>query len=165
VSLDLSRDPLTRQRSPWLPVADDDVVRLLRRYGCAEIAVLHRRVHDGELRAIRSCDPPEYSWHLSVSHHRTGLRAERRAPRYPTWDELADARYELLPSNIDVVMHLPPPDEYVSAERTTFHLHEHRPVASEAAAWRVGVDAHPSRGATTGAIDDPAPALPSGADS
>jgi hypothetical protein len=61
-------------------------------------------------------------WHLSVSHTIRGTRA----PRYPTWDELADARYTLLPDDIDVVMHLPPPSEYVAVHDTTFHLHEYR---------------------------------------
>lgn len=118
--------PLTRQRTEWLPSRLDDEVRaLLERAGCTEVMILRRRVHDGELRAIRSCDPPEHLWHLSVAHERVGLR-KNRAPRYPSWDELAHARYELLPENIDVVMHLPPPDEYVSVEDTTFHLHENR---------------------------------------
>ena len=119
-------DPLTQQRSEFFPSPiDDETVALLSAAGCTEVKILRRNVHDGYLRAIRSCDPPEYLWHLSVSHWRQGLR-RNRAPRYPSWDELAHARYELLPLNIDVVMHLPPPDEYVSAEQTTFHLHEQR---------------------------------------
>jgi hypothetical protein len=117
---------LTVQRSEWLPApADDEIVALLRAAGCTDVTIMRRRVHDGELRAIRSCDPPSFEWHLSVAHFRQGFR-RNRAPRYPSWDELAHARYELLPDNIDVVMHLPPPDEYVSAEETTFHLHEFR---------------------------------------
>jgi hypothetical protein len=120
-------EPLTRQRSEFLPSPmDDETVALLTAAGCTEVVMLRRQVHDGELRVIRSCDPPEYLWHLSVSHWPRGLRASRRARRYPSWDELAHARYELLPLNIDVVMHLPPPEEFVSVEDTTFHLHEHR---------------------------------------
>ena len=119
--------PLTRQRSEFEPSpADGETVKLLSELGCTEVAFLRRRVHDGELRVIRSCDPPEYLWHLSVSHWPTGLRANKRGRRYPSWDELAHARYELLPLNIDVVMHLPPPEEFVAVEDTTFHLHEHR---------------------------------------
>lgn len=42
--------------------------------------------------------------HLSVS-----------APgRYPTWDEIAHARYGLLPADKTFALPLPPPDEYVN---------------------------------------------------
>jgi hypothetical protein len=117
--------PLTRQRSPWVAAPmDSHVRRILLDAGATEVALFDRQVHDGMLRAIRSVDPPENLWHLSVSHTQ---RRRRGAPRYPTWDELAHARYELLPANIEVVMHLPPPDEFVDLHDTTFHLHELRP--------------------------------------
>jgi hypothetical protein len=117
---------LTRQRSEWEPSRrDTQLVAMLRANGCINVSVLYRRVHDGELRAIRSQDGPAQLWHLSVSHWRRS-KIRDRAKRYPSWDELADARYDLLPANIDVVMHLPPPEQFVSAEDTTFHLHEHR---------------------------------------
>lgn len=51
-------------------------------------------------------------WHLSISHPH----------RYPTWDEIADARYELVPDDITMAMLLPPPGEYVNAHDTCFHL-------------------------------------------
>jgi hypothetical protein len=117
--------PLTRQRSPWVPATlDAHVRRILANAGATEVAVFDRLVGDGQLRAIRSIDAG--LWHLSVSHT---SRRRRAAPRYPTWDELAHARYELLPANIAVVMHLPPPDEYVALYDTTFHLHELRSAA------------------------------------
>ena len=55
-------------------------------------------------------------WHLSISHPR----------RYPTWDEIKTARYELLPSDVTMAMLLPPPDEYVNvaAQDNVFHLWE-----------------------------------------
>lgn len=71
------------------------------------------------LRALVAEEPA--GWHLSISF----ADDCRRPTRYPTWDEIAHARYELLPDDIDVVMHLPPPGEYVALHPTTFHLHEH----------------------------------------
>jgi hypothetical protein len=62
-------------------------------------------------------------WHLSISH----------PSRYPTWDEIADARYELVPDGAHMAMLLPPRAEYVALHPTTMHLHEigssedHRP--------------------------------------
>lgn len=78
-----------------------------------------RRVNDGTLWAIVSEEPQ--GWHMSVS-----FRNQRgEFSRYPTWDEIAHARYELLPPDLDFVMHLPPMEEYVNLHATTFHLHEH----------------------------------------
>jgi hypothetical protein len=45
--------------------------------------------------------------------------------RYPRWDEIAHARDELLPADIDFVMWLPRAGDYVALHDTTFHLHEH----------------------------------------
>lgn len=119
--------PITRQISEWEPnEVDVEVMRILRNAGCKDVAVWDRNVHDGTLRAIRSCDPPNHLWHLSVSHTRQGKRPNRKA-RYPTWDELADARYELLPGNINVVMYLPPEEDFVDVHETCFHLYEAPP--------------------------------------
>jgi len=51
-------------------------------------------------------------WHLSIAHRR----------RYPTWDEIADARYELTPAEVTMAMLLPPPEHYVNANAHCFHL-------------------------------------------
>ena len=51
-------------------------------------------------------------WHLSISH----------PDRYPTWDEVADARYELCPDDVTMAMLLPPSGEYLNVHKTTFHL-------------------------------------------
>lgn len=67
----------------------------------------------GECRIIIQEEPT--GWHLSISC----------ADRYPTWDEIAEARYALLPKYRDFVMHLPPPAEYVNIQEFTFHLFEH----------------------------------------
>lgn len=51
-------------------------------------------------------------WHLSIAHQH----------RYPTWDEIADVRYELVPDDVTMAMLLPPQDEYVNAHEHCFHL-------------------------------------------
>lgn len=71
-------------------------------------------VYRGELKILISQDPPDNKWHLSISHPR----------RYPTWDEIHDARYELLPDEITVAMFLPPKEQYVNVHPNCFHLHE-----------------------------------------
>lgn len=53
-------------------------------------------------------------WHMSISC----------ANRYPTWDEIRDARYALLPDDVTMAMLLPPRAEYVNVHPNCFHLHE-----------------------------------------
>lgn len=65
-------------------------------------------------RILLSCDPPDMLWHISVS----------RKDRDPSWDEIATARYRLLPDVEEMGMYLPPLDEYVNVHPFTFHLHE-----------------------------------------
>lgn len=104
--------PITKPRSEW--TRDDDIV-----IGPVSAEHWHRRVNDGTLTVLVANEPD--GWHLSISHRPPN---ERRALRYPTWDEIADARYRLLPDDITVAMLLPPPSQYVAAHPTTFHLHQ-----------------------------------------
>ena len=53
-------------------------------------------------------------WHISISH----------PSRYPTWEEIKRARYELTPKDIEMVMHLPKPENYVNIHENCFHLWE-----------------------------------------
>jgi hypothetical protein len=113
-------NPLTRQRSPWTrheawstAVADS--------FGIVADGWM-RRVHDCVLMALVAQEPT--GWHMAIFHC---PNSPKSAGRYPSWDELAAARYELLPDDRDFVMHLPPPAEYVAVHDTTFHLHEHPP--------------------------------------
>jgi hypothetical protein len=53
-------------------------------------------------------------WHLSIS----------RTDRYPSWDEIKEARYALLPDDCTMAMLLPPKSEYVNLHPNCFHLHE-----------------------------------------
>lgn len=122
-------NPLTRQRSLWEPSRDVNhrTLEMLVEAGCTDIGIMVRRVHDGELTAIVTRNPPEFLWHMSISHNRRQLaKRQRGASRYPTWDEIADARYALLPAELEVVMKLPPPEEFVNVHDTTFHLHEQK---------------------------------------
>lgn len=114
-----ARQPLTRQRSPW--AEDAGFATYLRARGLAEpdARVFRRNVHDGQLVAFVGTIPGQ-GLHLSISH-----RDHRDKPgRYPTWDEIAHAREQLLPDDRGFHMILPPSDEYVAVHDTTFHLHE-----------------------------------------
>lgn len=57
---------------------------------------------------------PRIGWHLSIAHD----------SRYPTWDEIAQARYRLLPEGIWCAMYLPPPEEYVNLHRFCFQIQQ-----------------------------------------
>jgi len=67
----------------------------------------------GRLRALVAKRP---RWHLSISH----------PWRDPTWHEIKEARYALIPNNVTVCMILPPREEYVNVHQYCYHLHEHR---------------------------------------
>jgi hypothetical protein len=55
-----------------------------------------------------------FGWHLSIA----------RQDRYPSWDEIAKARYALLPDVENMAMVLPPMHEFVNVHNFCFHLHE-----------------------------------------
>jgi hypothetical protein len=103
--------PITRQSSEWRRVEDFAI-------GGVSANVWVRNTHDGQLRSMVGEEPP--GWHLSISH----IGAGRRPGRYPTWDEIRDARDRFLPGDLGFVMHLPPEGEYVAVHDTTFHLWE-----------------------------------------
>lgn len=68
----------------------------------------------GERYTVGECDVLQTDKrHLSISH----------PDRYPTWDEIAAARYALLPRLRDCVMVLPPHDEYANLHPNCFHVH------------------------------------------
>lgn len=68
----------------------------------------------GECRVLLSHEPK--GWHISISCE----------DRYADWDEIAEAKYRLLP-DVHMVMHLPPRgEEYVNVHPNTFHLSESR---------------------------------------
>jgi hypothetical protein len=55
-------------------------------------------------------------WHFSIAHPR----------RYPTWDEVAEARYRLLPAGLHAAMILPPKGEYINMHEFCFQVIEVR---------------------------------------
>lgn len=117
--------PLSRPRSAWEESQTPaSVEATLRASGAVSVRTFVRKVGDGTLYVFVSREPlgaaGALEWHLSISHrdHRGGFR------RYPSWDEIAHARYELLPPDLTFVMYLPPAEEYVAVHPTTFHLHE-----------------------------------------
>ena len=54
----------------------------------------------------------EFSAHLSISCE----------DRYPTWDEIKEARYRFMPRDRDVFMILPAEEDYVNIHPNCFHL-------------------------------------------
>lgn len=113
------RQPITRPRSEWREISDEVVELVAELGGSTYVRIYDRRVGDGSLRAVRSVDAGRE--HLSISWAPNGAR---QAPRYPTWDEIADARDALLPPEMTFCMYLPKRGEYVAVHATTFHLHE-----------------------------------------
>jgi len=53
-------------------------------------------------------------WHLSISH----------PSRYPTWEEIKEARYRFIPDEITMAQILPPRKEYINLHNNCFHLWE-----------------------------------------
>ncbi len=58
-------------------------------------------------------------WHLSIAHPR----------RLPTWREVSQARYRVVPDNATMVMILPPKEAYVNVHRFCFQLVEIDPAS------------------------------------
>jgi hypothetical protein len=124
MSRDGERAPITRQQSEWFEIDGDGWLALPP--GSGEVAAFGRRVHDGLLRAIRARERGLLHLSISWAPH-SEMQARRGRLRYPSWDEIADARDQLLPPDVEFVMLLPKRGEYVAVHATTFHLHEHRP--------------------------------------
>ncbi len=60
------------------------------------------------------CSQQRAGWHLSVS----------RTDRLPTWEELRDARYELVPDAATMALLLPPRAEYVNVHEFCLQMYE-----------------------------------------
>lgn len=79
-----------------------------------EIEGVRTRCHLSESDCAVLVAKEPAGWHLSISH----------PERYPTWDEIKEARYRFTPSNVTMAMILPPPEQYVNVHSNCFHLHE-----------------------------------------
>lgn len=102
-----------------------DIAALNRAMGATATDIYQKDLDDGHLTAIVAKEP--YGLHLSISHRTTLVSPSTGKPmpgRYPTWDEISDARYQLLPDKVYMAQILPPRKEYVNVHPTTFHLFE-----------------------------------------
>lgn len=90
-----------------------DVVKALKGDLCRETCAF---VVNGFLQVLVSEERLRGQWlyHLSVSHPR----------RYPTWDEIRDLRYELLPNDRTFAILFPPKEQWVNVHENCFHLYE-----------------------------------------
>lgn len=66
----------------------------------------------GDLKVFAGKEPP--GWHMSISH----------PYRYPTWEEIKAARYDLIPDDVTMAMLLPPERQFVNLHQNCFHLHQ-----------------------------------------
>src|SRR5258708_2125409 len=73
-----------------------------------------QRYNWGYLAVHVTQDGPQKLWHLSISN----------PYRYPTWDEIYTARYDLLPDRITCAIFLPRKSEYVNIHPNCFHVHQ-----------------------------------------
>ncbi len=69
-------------------------------------------VSNTDLSVIKTRDGGR--WHLSIAH----------PYRYPSWNEIHEARYRFLPPDMYVAMILPPRELYVNLHPNAFHLWE-----------------------------------------
>ena len=88
-------------------------------------------VEDGILVAIVSQDLAGKNgkpiWHVSVSHRASlsGPDGGELHVRYPNWDELKDAKYNLVPVDVPMFLIFPRRSEpYTNEHPTTLHLWE-----------------------------------------
>ena len=66
----------------------------------------------GECSVIVTDEGGTYPWRLSIAH----------PGRYPMWDEIAEARYRMLPADLTMALILPPLDRYINANANCFQL-------------------------------------------
>lgn len=77
-----------------------------------DLRTFRRRTRDGTLSVMAGTEPDGF--HLSISHPR----------RYPSWDELCEARDAFTPPEMTFVQKLPPRDRWVNLHENCFHLWE-----------------------------------------
>jgi len=68
----------------------------------------------GDITILVSPPYQHRGWHMSIAHPR----------RYPTWDEIAKARYTLLPHEKTFAQILPPPGDYVNIHNYALQIVE-----------------------------------------
>lgn len=80
-----------------------------------DLHTFRRRASGGTLTVIAGTEPEGF--HLSISHPN----------RYPTWDEICEARDHFTPTDKTFVQELPPRDRWVNLHSNCFHLWEQIP--------------------------------------
>jgi len=91
----------------YMEIPTDEIMEIP---GCEVMKAYYRR----GLKVVVSRDND--LWHVSISHKN----------RYPSWDEIHEARYGFVPDDCYMAMILPPKREYVNLHPNCFHLHELR---------------------------------------
>lgn len=113
----MSNDEPVTNGHGWTDFGDQtlthgSVRHIARLFTKGECRVLVSREH--HTASILNVGPGKLRYHLSISC----------ANRYPTWDEIKDARYCLLPLGLTFAQILPPPNEYTNVHPNCFHLWE-----------------------------------------
>ncbi len=69
---------------------------------------------------------PDGRWHLSLSHNMMvrAPGAPNTPGRFPTWDEIKEARYKFTPPDVNMALMFPPVDLYYNRHETCLHLLE-----------------------------------------
>jgi hypothetical protein len=105
----------------WAESQIPDGVSLMERRSAEMLRSTKTRLYDkGPCQVLVSQEPrPKMGavrnyWHLSISCR----------DRYPTWEEIKDARYSLLPMGLTFAQILPPMNEFVNIHPNCFHLWE-----------------------------------------
>jgi hypothetical protein len=80
-----------------------------------DLHTFRRRAREGTLTVMAGTEPDGF--HLSISHPR----------RYPTWDEISEARDRFTPPEKTMVMLMPPREQWVNVHQNCFHLWEQLP--------------------------------------
>lgn len=111
---------MSDRRNGWIRIYDDPVAEVLKIGGSYDPWIYQKNIEDGHLTVFVGPEPGGF--HMSISHRTNDLKPGR----YPTWDEIIEARNQFCPANMSMVMHLPVKEEYVNLHETTFHLWESR---------------------------------------
>ena len=77
-----------------------------------DLRIFRRRASDGTLTVMAGTEPEGF--HLSISHPR----------RYPSWEEICEARDAFTPADKTFVQLLPPREAWVNVHENCFHLWE-----------------------------------------
>ncbi len=67
---------------------------------------------------------PNGRFHMSISHNipTAAIMGQNLPGRYPTWDEIREARYKFVPHDVNMAIMFPPPEVYYNRHSTCIHL-------------------------------------------